>query len=268
MSIEEGLLTTIIEKLRTELQGMIRYELSRGLDKPEANQWVLQSPGPFPFSTFLTSTLSNTLYPKETTKVSDYLHQTLNMMQKFKFFKEIGQFFLPADNFLTQTFMTDICSGQKILISNSELQFEPDQLSDLKPISHLALTVPSISSYLPSNFTKSHHDSEFTSKIILSIDPKSALDLISKHKLLTELSSFKLPKIQYKFNFTKPSLLDHQPLWDSVSSVLANLEEIKEKIQGLENNLKAESENKRIVNELVSKNYNEEVFDQLLEISN
>jgi len=268
MNIEEGLLTTIIDKLRAELQGMIRYELSRGLDKPEANQWVLQSPGPFPFTIFLTSTLSNVLYPKETLRVSDYLHQTLNMMQKFKFFREIGQFFLPTDNFLTQTFMTDLCQSHKSLLNTSELHFDPENLSDLKPISHLALTVPSISSYLPSNFTKSHHDPDYTCKIILSTDPKSALDLISKHKLLTDISTFKLPKVQFKFNFTKPTLLDHQPLWDSVSTVLANLEEVKEKIQGLEDSVKADTDNKRIVSELVSKNYNEEVFDQLLEISN
>lgn len=268
MNIEEGLLNSIIDKLRSELQGMIRYELSRGLDKPEANNWISPSPTSQPFPAFLNSTLTNALYPKETLKVSDYLLQTQNMMQKFKFFKEVGQFFLPSDVFFTNSYMSDLTSGQKQLITLSQLQFSTEDLAELKAVSHMALSNSVISPYLPSNFTKSHHDPEYVSKLMLSLDPESARDLIQKKKIFSALKSFKLPNIQYKFGFIPPCKIDTKPLWESVSSVFECLEEIRGKIQGMETGLKAETENKRIVAELVSKNYNDEVFDQLLEMSN
>ena len=37
MNIEDGLLSNLIEKIKKELQSLVRYEVLRGLDKSEAN---------------------------------------------------------------------------------------------------------------------------------------------------------------------------------------------------------------------------------------
>ena len=267
MNVEEGLLNKLMDKLREELQGMIRYELYRGLDRPEANTWTLSVPGVDCFTTFLQSMLTNSLYPKETLSVSDYLSRTTNMIQKFKFFKETGGFLLPSDTFWTVSFMNDLLLGNKTLLHTCHLAHFSLSLAESKDISQLLLALPSVQAYLPSNFSKSHHDSEYVLKICFVLDASTLESTLTQYKLFSSISNFSLPKLCYQFSFVPPSAIDIQILWDSASHLLEALEKIREHEAKLANCTKQDMENRRIVQELVHKSTGDEAFERLLESS-
>jgi hypothetical protein len=266
MNIEEGLLTKLMEKLKEELQGMIRFELYRGLDRPEANCWSLSEPGVTSFSCFLQSSLTNTLYPKETSTVSEYLQKTSSMMQKFKFFKETGGFLLPSETFCTVSFLNDLLLGQKTLLHSSEL-VESGLLNELKNLSSLLFSLPSLTTFIPSHFTKTHHDAEFVCRVALVVDNSSVHKTLDQYKFYAEISGFTLPKMSFRFSFIPPVRVEVQGLWNTAGFVLESFNKIREHEAKVSKCVKQDLENRRIVEELVTKNTGEEVFDRLLETS-
>ena len=133
----EGLLSVLIENIKKELQGLVRYEVLRGLDKPEANNWVWNSAGVSTFKEFLSTDLYNAIYPAEKITVNDYILQQKSVHAKFKFIKETGKFYIPSGLFLSQEFLEELISGKKQLFLSSAIKTDSLVFPVLKSISSL-----------------------------------------------------------------------------------------------------------------------------------
>jgi hypothetical protein len=268
MNKDEGLLSSLIEKIKTELQGLVRYEVLRGLDKPEANNWIWNSVHFETIGEFLNSTMSNSIYSAEKIPVRSYLSMPSSLGTKFKLIKDPGNFYLPREGFLNQTFLNEILNGTKFLLLNSVLFTDLEVISQLKPLSCIYFNHKSLALYFPNSFTESKHDSDFITTVCLTLEQDYAIKVYEQYCIYSNIQSFKFPKpINNSFRLHKPILPEVFSLSDNISAAIDAIQELSYKDQTIREIQSIETHNHIKAKELLNKDYNEELFDQIIEIN-
>ena len=267
MSLEEGLLSKLIDKIKEELQPLVRYEVLRGLDKPEANLWYLGHTPISTFEEFLTSTVCNSIYPSETMPLQSYMSMKIPHLTKFKLIKESNLFCLPSDNFLTLEYLNDIMSNKKSLLPVSALHSDPIISKELLPYSYLIYDIAALSRYIPSGFTKNSHDKEYVAKIFVAVELNQAIGLLNKVKVAKGIKEFKFQTpLSYRLKIDLPQVPKADPLWNCITEVLSAIETIDCREAALKEIEKSEAEGKKIAKEIASRSYNDDLFDQIIEV--
>lgn len=267
MSDEQGLLASLIEKLREEFQGLIRYEVLRGLDKPEANNWQWAPIEINNLGEFLNCTLYNTLYNKEQITVLEFLKKPATLVSKFKFLRETGNFYFPNDAYLTQDFLNDIIEGNKSVLLTKNLNLDPVFFTELKTLSQIFINRDALKSYLPGNFNEKFHDNDYVTNVFITVDPEYAQMLFRQNKIVNDINGMSLPRLDLKLSFAFPIIPSAENLWESMTSAMGMMNELKMKEIQMREIEGQEVEAQKTVNAIASKNYNEDMFDQILEVS-
>ena len=267
MNIEEGLLSKLIEKLKKELQPLIRYEVLRGLDKPEANIWNLSHAPITTFEEFLTSTVCNSIYSSETMPLQSYMSMKTPHQTKFKLIKDSNLFCLPGDKFLTQEYLKDLMANTKSLLLISSLPSDSSISKELVPHSHLIYDIKTLARYMPSNFTKISHDKEYVAKLFAAVEFDQAVRLLNQVRVAKQIKEFKFQAdLKYRLKFVAPQVPKPDPLWNCITEVLETIETIDCREAALKDAQKDEAESTSIAKEVASRSYNEDFFDQIIEV--
>ncbi|OMJ71326.1 hypothetical protein SteCoe_30504 [Stentor coeruleus] len=268
MQEDKGLLSLLIEKLREEFKGLIRYEVLRGLEKPEANHWQWVPEEINSLSEFFKCKISNTIYPKEQITVLDYLKKPGLLVSKFKFLKENARFYFPNDAFLTQDWLNEIIDESKQVLPLSKIIHDDELFNELKALSKSFFARDSIQPYLPSSFSQKFHDVEYVTNIFIALDTNYAKNLSLQFKSFKNIMSFRLPMFDLNCKFIPPALVSTEYLWESLTPAITMLNELKLKESQMKEIELQEIESQKGIKVIEAKNYNEDMFDQILEVSN
>lgn len=268
MQGDKGLLSLLIEKIREEFKGLIRYEVLRGLEKPEANHWQWVPEEINTLREFFKCSLNNTIYPKEQITVLDYLKKPGQLLSKFKFLKENAKFYFPNEAFLTQDWLNEIIDGSKQVLPLNKINQDEELYNELKMLSKTFFARDSIQPYLPSSFSSKVHDVEYVTKIFISLDINYAKNLFMQFKTFKEITSFRIPMFDLNCKFIPPALVSTEYLWESLTPAITMLNELKLKESQIKEIELQEIEAQKGVTVIEPKNYNEDMFDQILEVSN
>ncbi|OMJ65324.1 hypothetical protein SteCoe_38474 [Stentor coeruleus] len=241
MSIEQNLLESLIKKLKEEFQGMIRYEILRGLDKPESNNYLMVPSEIINLDKFLESTLYNAIYPNEQIKVQEFLKKPSTLLTKFKFLRETGNFYTPNDAFLTQEFLNELIERKKSLLLVKNLNFDTYFFNELRPLASKFVNRPSLKIYLPSNFNEKFYDADYVTTVFITVDIENAVKIIEIYKVYGNIMEFKMPLAKVEKEFEAPIVPSSEMLWDSATSVIMMMRNI----QQIEKQLNCEIEERK-----------------------
>lgn len=266
MEVEEGLLSNVIEKLKKDLQMLVRYEVMRGLNKPEANSWKLVPTGLLSFEDFWLSHVCNSIYSAETLPMTVYMSLPLSHQVKFQMIKDTNLFYLPGATYLSQDFINDLIAQKKSLIVSAKLHQNPDMVHDLSELSHLFYDLEVISPYVPSSFNKVYHDKEYLANLVLVLDYEFADRLLQMSRISQEIQKFQIKQL-LKFNFQVlwPRVPEVDGLWQSITETLNSLEIIECREATLKEIEANERGGTKLAKEIASRSYNDTLFDEMLE---
>lgn len=227
MSIEQSLLESLVKKIKQEFQGMIRYEILRGLDKPESNNYLMIPSEINNLDDFLTCTLYNAIYPKEQITVKDFLKKPSTLLTKFKFLRETGNFYIPNDAFLTQEFLNELIERKKSLLFKKTINFDTIFFNELRPLASKIVNRASLKMYLPSNFNEKNYDADYVTTVFITVDLEYAMKVNKMIKVYFNMMEFKMPIAKVGREFEAPIVPSSELLWDSAASVIIMMKDVE-----------------------------------------